>query len=128
MIMQKTDNYVMLFNEIFNMARKIIKERFNIAICKRYKHYWFLKIYFSYILGGIVSAKEFLFIDEARDLSPVEINLLHKLNTLKGGTVCNLFGDVKQVISRYCCIPTSCLLTALLFAQKKWRPAKRFTP
>lgn len=101
MIVQKADNYVMLFNEIFNIARKIIKERFNIAICKRYKHYWFLKIYFSYLLGGIVSAKEFLFIDEAQDLSPVEINLLHKLNTLKGGTVCNLFGDVKQVISSY---------------------------
>lgn len=101
MIMQKADIYATLLNEMFNMARKTIKERFNIAICKRYKHYWFLKIYFSYLLGGIVSAKEFLFIDEAQDLSPVEINLLQKLNTLRGRTVCNLFGDVKQVISGY---------------------------
>lgn len=98
-MMKKTNIYATLLNEMFNMARKTIKERFNIAICKKYKHYWFLKIYFAYLLGGIVSAKEFLFIDEAQDLSPVEINLLQKLNTLKGGTVCNLFGDVKQVIS-----------------------------
>lgn len=101
MIVQKADIYATLLNEMFNMARKTIKERFNIAICKRYKHYWFLKIYFSYLLGGIVSAKEFLFIDEAQDLSPVEINLLQKLNTLRGRTVFNLFGDVKQVISGY---------------------------
>lgn len=101
MIVQKADIYATLLNEMFNMARKTIKERFNIAICKRYKHYWFLKIYFSYLLGGIVSAKEFLFIDETQDLSPVEINLLQKLNTLRGRTVCNLFGDVKQVISGY---------------------------
>lgn len=98
-MMKKTNIYATLLSEMFNMARKTIKERFNIAICKKYKHYWFLKAYFSYLLGGIVSAKEFLFIDEAQDLSPVEINLLQKLNTLKGGTVCNLFGDVKQVIS-----------------------------
>ena len=46
MIVQKADIYATLLNEIFNMARKTIKERFNIAICKRYKHYWVLKIYF----------------------------------------------------------------------------------
>lgn len=54
------------------------------------------------MLGGpIVETKKYLFIDEAQDLSPSEINLLQKVTSIQSQSICNLFGDVNQVISNY---------------------------
>lgn len=100
-IKSNIDMYQLLFGEIFGRAKNIIRQKFNVKICESYKHYWLLQLYFSYLLNGISSAKEYLFIDEAQDLSPLEIDLLSKLNMLNHRTICNLFGDVNQVISNY---------------------------
>lgn len=101
-IMHESDMYKTLLDMAFKLAKDDIKDKFNITLCKRYKHSWFIQLYFAYLLNGIgMKYKDYLFIDEAQDLSPAEINLLQKVNTVKNGSVCDLFGDVKQVISNY---------------------------
>lgn len=94
--------YKMLFDELFKTAKDELKNRFKVIICKKYKHYWYIQLYFAYLLGGsIVGTKKYLFVDEAQDLSPAEINLLQKVNGIQSKSICNLFGDVNQVISNY---------------------------
>lgn len=94
--------YKMLFDELFKTAKNELKKQFKVIICKKYKHYWFIQLYFAYLLGGlIVETKKYLFIDEAQDLSPSEINLLQKVTSIQSQSICNLFGDVNQVISNY---------------------------
>lgn len=94
--------YKMLFDELFKTAKVELKNLFNVIICKKYKHYWYIQLYFAYLLcGPIVETKKYLFVDEAQDLSPAEIKLLQKVNSIRSQSICNLFGDVNQVISNY---------------------------
>lgn len=98
----ESNTYKMLFDELFKTAKDELKNRFKVIICKKYKHYWYIQLYFAYLLGGsIVGTKKYLFVDEAQDLSPAEINLLQKANSIQSKSICNLFGDVNQVISNY---------------------------
>lgn len=101
-IKHDSDIYKTLINEAFESIKDNIKKKFDITLCKQYKHYWFLQLYFGYLLNGLgTRPKKYLFIDEAQDLSPAEILLLRKVNAAKDGSICDLFGDIKQVISNY---------------------------
>lgn len=101
-IQHEKNIYKMLFDELFKTAKNELKNQFKVIICKKYKHYWFIQLYFTYLLGGpIVGIKKYLFVDEAQDLSASEINLLQKVTSIQSQSICNLFGDVNQVISNY---------------------------
>lgn len=98
----ESDMYKVLMDKAYKIVKGIVKEKFGVALSKRYKHCWFVQLYFGYLLGGVGErAKKYLFIDEAQDLSPEEIKLLHKVKDDRNGSICNLFGDIKQVISNY---------------------------
>lgn len=101
-IQHDSDIYKTLIDEAFKTIKSNIKEKFDITLCRRYKHYWFLQLYIGYLLNGLGERpRKYLFIDEAQDLSPAEILLLRKVNAAKNGSICDLFGDIKQVISNY---------------------------
>lgn len=102
-ICEKSDRELLLIlaKELLEISNKNLQKSFSLKLCKSYKHYWFLFLYFSYLMGMPLSIKKYIFIDEAQDLSPNEIELLYKCSTLKQEPVFNLFGDVKQLISEY---------------------------
>lgn len=88
-----------LYRNILNLSKKIIKEKHEYILCNQYKHYWFLSLYFNYLIrGNIKNIRNFLFVDEAQDLSQAELNLLYKLNN---NPIINLFGDINQSISSH---------------------------
>ncbi len=95
---------------LFNQYKHIIFKKYGIKINKKYKHFWYLKLYSNYLINGNASyAVPYVFIDEAQDLSISEIRLIAKLNyrqSLDGSgnilpPILNIFGDVKQTISNY---------------------------
>lgn len=84
---------------LMNSCRKKIKAEFDIKICDAYKHFWYLSLYCNYLINGDTQkARPYIFIDEAQDLSPAEIELIQKLNNQP---VVNLFGDINQVITTH---------------------------
>lgn len=96
-----------LYVRLFNICRKVIRDRFNISICNQYKHYWYIDVYCQYLVRGLDNAVGYIFIDEAQDLSPSEIELISKVNTvyrevgdetIEVSPVINLFGDINQMI------------------------------
>ena len=102
-IFEKSERELLLVlaKELLEISNKSLQRNFSLKLCKCYKHYWFLFLYFSYLIGMQLNIKKYIFIDEAQDLSPNEIELLYKCSKLKQEPVFNLFGDVKQVISEY---------------------------
>lgn len=87
---------------LFNICKKTINAEFNIKMCSAYKHYWYLALYSNYLTKSMKSnvAKN-IFIDEAQDLSPSEIELIEKVNTNGIRPAVNLFGDTNQVIASH---------------------------
>ena len=90
------------------IIRKKIKAEFGIKICNHYKHYWYLSLYSHYLTHGSAAKQNmYLFIDEAQDLSPSEIELIRKVNTgiasdgIPVAPVLNIFGDVNQTITTH---------------------------
>lgn len=74
---------------------------------EQYKHYWYLCLYAHYLIYGSFNTHyPYIFIDEAQDLSPSEIELIYKINSIPSGKrltppVINLFGDTNQAISMH---------------------------
>lgn len=92
---QKAYLYLMMLN----IAKSILKEKFGVTVNKNYKHYWFLVLYFNYLVkGNVFIRSNYIFIDEAQDLSLAEIELINKVN---GDVIFNLFGDVQQTVNNY---------------------------
>lgn len=95
--------YLLLYSSI----KSEIYQRYKIKICKLYKHYWYLQLYSRYLVGGVDRKKyRYIFVDEAQDLSPTEIELIYKVNTIDlegktGEPVVDLFGDVNQTITEH---------------------------
>lgn len=90
------------------IIRKRIKTEFSIKICNHYKHYWYLSLYSHYLTHGSPAKQNmYLFIDEAQDLSPSELELIRKVNTGSASDespvvpVLNIFGDVNQTITTH---------------------------
>lgn len=88
---------------LFDLCKKFIKESFKVRISDKYKHYWYLNAYACYLTKQANKSYQYIFIDEAQDLSLSEIELIRKLNVtlLNRNTVLNLFGDVNQTISEH---------------------------
>lgn len=95
---------------LFNYCKKQIRDKFDITICKFYKHYWYLELYCHYLTCPQTQNRStHIFIDECQDLSISEIELIYKLNThvneenAKIGQypVLNVFGDVNQMITQH---------------------------
>lgn len=113
--LQESDNriYNAINRSLFNICKKEIRSSFDIEICNKYKHYWYLSLYCKYLTRPIkFDIKKYIFMDEAQDLNISEIELINKLNKLSlskvqnGLTVVrmpimNLFGDIKQTITTY---------------------------
>ena len=74
-----------LFVILFNKVKRAVKGKYNILICPKYKHYWFLRAYCKYLVKGASDAKasSYIFIDETQDLSGIELDLIRKYNTKK---------------------------------------------
>ena len=96
---------------LFNECKRTIKQEFDIKICDRYKHYWYLALYCQYLTRD-PSETHFpiIFIDEAQDLSPSELQLIYQLNTHTTASEgisslhypkMNVFGDVNQMITEH---------------------------
>lgn len=92
---------------LFSLVKSNLFRIYRIKICKVYKHYWFLQLYCKYLVGNLMNKKnKYIFVDEAQDLSPNEIDLIYKINKINENNVeqepiLNLFGDVNQTISDY---------------------------
>lgn len=94
---------------LFNICKKKLKEEFDVKICKLYKHYWYIKLYCQYLTRSRnYEKRRYIFIDEAQDLSEVELELIHKINLDYENSsenlrviqpVFNMFGDVNQMIT-----------------------------
>lgn len=94
---------------LFNVCKRTIKQEFGIKVCDLYKHYWYLALYCQYLTRSRTGQRyTHLFIDEAQDLSPSELELIHKLNTfletrgefsILHEPTMNIFGDVNQMIT-----------------------------
>ncbi|MDY6073536.1 MAG: hypothetical protein SPI49_05550 [Eubacteriales bacterium] len=97
------------YQKLCGTCRSIIKSEFDINLDSKYKHTSYVLLYCRYLTIGIDKAiVPNIFIDEAQDLSPMEIELIKKINTKKeisNGQIqvvpptMNLFGDVRQTIS-----------------------------
>ena len=93
------DRYSFFQMTLMNACKSMLLKKFGVTLSDTYKHYAFLSVYFSYLVrGGSNHPSNYIFIDEAQDLSPAELNLIYKLNSKP---VMNLFGDVNQVITKY---------------------------
>ena len=96
-----------LFNLLFSSIKNKIYRKYNIRLCKLYKHYWYLQLYCRYLLTPFAPKKsKYIFIDEAQDLSPTELELIYKINSIYSEDniqqpVFNLFGDVNQTVSSH---------------------------
>ena len=92
---------------VINKCKRMIREEFDIILSEKYKHYWFLTLYFRFLTyGNISNNHKYIFIDEAQDLSPEEIKLIYKINIVRNGInpelpVINAFGDINQNISEH---------------------------
>ncbi|MGM9941455.1 MAG: hypothetical protein ACI32N_05635 [Bulleidia sp.] len=90
---------------LMNEAERIVNEKYQKTMNASYKHYWYLRLYFTF-LSKEVNGKlpHYIFIDEAQDLSVSEIELMKRIHTGKEtngdvlAPVMNLFGDVNQTI------------------------------
>lgn len=102
---QRTDKQFSAYLNVllFNICKKKIKEEFGLAICEKYKHFWYLRLYCSYLTQNAKFPKrKYLFVDEAQDLSVSEISLIQKINNAQDNkVVLNLFGDTNQMISKH---------------------------
>lgn len=93
------DRYGFFQMMLMNICKSFLLKKFGVTLSDTYKHYAFLSVYFSYLVrGGLDHPSNYIFIDEAQDLSSAELNLIYKLNS---EPVMNLFGDVNQVITKY---------------------------
>lgn len=88
---------------IFNSFKKQIKSEFDINFCNKYKHYWYLYLYCSYLSGKKNDRiTQYIFIDESQDLSISELELIYKINSEGNNKpFVNLFGDINQTISTH---------------------------
>ena len=94
--------YAYLNTLLFNICKKKIFKDFEIKISHVYKHYWYLNLYCYYLTRPLKeSARKYIFIDEAQDLSASEIELINKVNSITSKPVINLFGDTNQTISTH---------------------------
>jgi DNA helicase IV len=91
-----------------SIIRKRIREKFDIKLSQVYKHFWYLSAYSRYLIYGNTetSKRTHIFIDEAQDLSAMEIELIRKINTPAEKQkshlpVMNIFGDTNQMISKH---------------------------
>ena len=67
---------------------------------KNYKFYYFNLAYFNYLVRGVTTnTYNLVCIDEAQDLTSVELELISKYNN---NPCMNIFGDVNQAISSNC--------------------------
>ena len=95
-------NRINFYQRLFNLCSKQILEEFNIKLCSKYKHYWYLSLYCHYLTKPLkATGIKYLFIDEAQDLSQSEIELIKKLNTNQDNpdVYLNLFGDTNQMVT-----------------------------
>lgn len=98
--------------KLFDLCAEKIKNEFNIKLKNnnRYKHYWYLKAFCRFLIGE----KDwpyypYIFIDEGQDLSRMEYELIYNFNTndsnisktKKSIPLINVFGDIKQTISKH---------------------------
>ena len=91
-----------LSNILLKICKEKMHEEFNIKMCDKYKHYWYLALYSAFLTRQIKdSVDKHIFIDEAQDLSPMEIALVEKINTRAQKPFINLFGDINQMISNH---------------------------
>ena len=97
----KNDAYLNLYRWMFQKCRNEIFREFGIKLNDNYKHYWFLKAYCKYLTNNNSkqTAKKYVFIDEAQDLSIAELELIQKINTAQQKPKINLFGDIDQNIT-----------------------------
>lgn len=87
---------------LFNACRKKVTSEFGLKICDAYKHYWYIALYCNYLTRPARnSGKQFVFIDEAQDLSVSEIELIYKINNIEETPIMNLFGDTNQMITAH---------------------------
>lgn len=94
--------YSYLYTLMFNACKAKIKSKFEIRICDLYKHYWYIALYCNYLMRPMqMYAKKHIFVDEAQDLSPSEIDLIYKINATSAAPTLNLFGDVHQMITTH---------------------------
>ena len=94
--------YAYLNQLLFNSCKRKLSHDFSIKICDMYKHYWYLLLYCNYLTRPLKSNnKKYIFIDEAQDLSISEIELIHRINSINGKPVFNLFGDTNQMITTH---------------------------
>lgn len=100
----RSDNqlFAYLNNMLFNACKKKINNEFQIKICDIYKHYWYLLLYCNYLTRPAkTNIRNYIFIDEAQDLSVSEIDLIYKINHTNNPPVLNLFGDTNQMITTH---------------------------
>jgi DNA helicase IV len=91
-----------LSKSMFQECKNRVYKEFGVKMCDEYKHYWFLRLYCDYLMNPTVlkeKTKEFIFIDEAQDLSVAELELIQKINTAQQKPKINLFGDIDQNIT-----------------------------
>lgn len=96
--------------KLLNICKRKMKEAVQLeddSGFEQYKHYWYLCLYAHYLIYGSFNTHyPYIFIDEAQDLSPSEIELIYKINSIPSGErltppVINLFGDTNQAISMH---------------------------
>ena len=99
-----------LNTKLLNICKRKMKEAVQLeddSGFEQYKHYWYLCLYAHYLIYGSFNTHyPYIFIDEAQDLSPSEIELIYKINSIPSGErltppVINLFGDTNQAISMH---------------------------
>lgn len=97
-----------VYLSLFNLSKRFIKEHFNVKLSNKYKHFWYLNLYCKYLSNSLlIKPKNYIFIDEAQDLSIAEIKLITKLNKNEIDTnhvkypLLNLYGDVNQTITKH---------------------------
>lgn len=96
--------YNQIFILLFNKCQKLLRDKFNIAICDQYKHYWYIRAYCKYLVYGAGDnhKSNYIFIDEAQDLSSMELDLINKYNVKSSSTTTyNIFGDINQCVNKH---------------------------
>ena len=104
-------NEAYLNTRLLNICRKKIKDEFGVKLCKLYKHNWYLELYCQYLTRDTKwNRRQYIFMDEAQDLSVSELELINKINSYSEDAgefhiaytpVINVFGDVNQMITEH---------------------------
>lgn len=75
-------NEAYLNTRLLNICRKKIKDEFGVKLCKLYKHNWYLELYCQYLTRDTKwNRRQYIFMDEAQDLSVYELELINKINS-----------------------------------------------